>query len=237
MLAAALALFLAADAQEAYRRGVEAFQRGDSASAILALTQAAGLAPDNAHIQKALGVAYASAGDFEHAAEPFARACALAPKLVDACYYHARNLYALNRFEPSLEALRKALPDDRAPWRIHLAIGQALEALGRAEAEREFHVAIEKRESPHPDFDPRLHYAVFLFRQGRTAEALIFAQQALRDHPDSGRVRFEVGRIEYQLGQLQAAVSDLGRAAALGYEAAHAMLAKARARLLAERER
>ena len=237
-MSAALVLLLAISAEELYRRGVEAFEQRRTAQAVEALSQASRLAPENAQIQKALGVAHAAAEDFERAAEPFAKACALAPRLVDACYFYGRNLYALNQFEMSLQVLRKALPDDRAPWRIHLGIAQALEALDRpAEAEREFHTAIKDRQTSLPDFDPRLHYAIFLFRQGRTAEALAPAQQIVAEHPESGRARYELGRIEYHLGQLQAAIRDLERASALGHAAAQPMLAKARARLRAQEER
>jgi Flp pilus assembly protein TadD len=144
MIAAAFILLFAANVDELYKRGVEAFERGQAAEAVQVLNQAAELAPDNAQVWKALGVVYASRGDFERAADPFSKACALASQLRDACYFHARNLYALNRFEPSLAVLRKALPYDHSPWRIHLGIAQALEALARPqEAEKEFRIAIE----------------------------------------------------------------------------------------------
>lgn len=234
MTAVALVLFFAGNAEELYRRGVEAFQGGQRDEAVRALTEASKLAPRNAQIWKVLGVVYASAEDFERAAAPFERACSLDSKLVDACYYHGRNLYALNRFNRSLEALRKALPNDRSPWRVHLGIAQALEALGQAEeAEREFQTAIRRMEDPHPDFDPRLHYAVFLFRQGRTREAAVPAKAAVQAHPGSARAHFEMGRIQYHLGELPGAVEHLQQAAKLGYAPAQPLLAKARARFSA----
>jgi tetratricopeptide (TPR) repeat protein len=234
MTIAAVALLLAADPVELYRQGTGAFARGQREEAARLLTEAARLAPKNAQIWKALGVVYASAEAYEHAAEPFERACALDPKLVDACYYLGRNLFALNRFAPSLQVLRKALPDDRDPSRVHLAIAQALEALGEAaEAEKSFQAAVKQMRSPHADYDPRVHFALFLYRQGRVREALSPAEAAVQAHPNAARPHFEIGRIHYQLGNLPAAVQHLGRAAELGHEAAPPLLAKAKARLSA----
>lgn len=236
MTAVALALLaLAADtAEDNYRRGVQAFERGQTQEAIPLLREAAKLAPNNAQVWKVLGVVYASLEDFEQAAGPFERACLLEPKLVDACYYHGRNLYALNRFEPSLRVLRMALPGDRAPWRVHLGIAQALEALGQAaDAERQFLTAIQQMQTPRADFDPRMHYAVFLFRQGRIQDAVAPAEAAVAAHPDGARAHFELGRLHYQLGNLGEAVRRLERAATLGYPAASPLLDKAKARLRA----
>ena len=233
-----LALMLAS-AEELYRHGVEAFQSGRHDEAVTALTEAARAAPRNAQTWKVLGVVHASRSDYERADQPFERACSLAPDLVDACYYYGRNLYAMNRFEPALAALRKALPKDGRPWRVHLGIAQALEALGRnAEAAKEFDAAVRGwTDSPRDargtaDFDPRMHQAVFLFRQGRAADALGPARAAVADFPSAGRPRFELGRVLYQLGDLQAAAVELEKAVAYGHGSpAHLLLAKAYLRL------
>lgn len=235
----ALALLLLTPTDDWYRQGVEAFQSGRHDAAIAALTEAVRIAPKNAQIWKVLGVVHASRGDYDRANEPFSRACTLAPDLVDACYYYGRNLYALNRFEPALEALRKALPRDGRPWRVRLGIAQALEALGRdGEAAKEFEAAVRAwGESPREgrgsaDFDPRLHQAVFLFRQGKAEEALGPARSAVQEFPNAGRPRFELGRVLYQLGQLDAAAAQLEKAVEFGYgPPAHLLLGKAYLRL------
>ena len=238
MKAVGLALLLAS-ADEWYRKGVEAFQAGQHDAAVAALSEAARLAPRNAQAWKVLGVVHASREDYERADQPFERACSLAPELVDACYYYGRNLYALNRFNPALEALRKALPRDGRPWRVRLGLAQALEALGRdAEAAKEFNAAVRAwGESPREgrasaDFDPRLHLAVFLFRQGRAEEALGPARASVQDFPSAGRPRFELGRVLYQIGQLNAAAVELEKAVSFGYgAAAHLLLGKVYLRL------
>jgi tetratricopeptide (TPR) repeat protein len=228
-----------ASADELYRQGIEAFQAGRHDAAIVALTEASKAAPRNAQTWKALGVVHASRSDYERADQPFERACSLAPDLVDACYYYGRNLYAMNRFEPSLAALRKALPKDRRPWLVHLGIAQALEALGRdAEAAREFDVAVRTwSAAPRDargtaDYDPRMHQAVFLFRQGKVADALGPARAAVADFPSAGRPRFELGRVLYQLGELETAAAELEKAVAYGHGSpAHLLLGKTYLRL------
>ena len=230
---------LLASADEWYRKGVTAFQAGQYDSAVAALTEAIKGAPGNAQSWKVLGVVHASRGDYERADEPFKQACSLAPTLVDACYYYGRNLYALNRFDPALAALRKALPRDARPWRVRLGIAQALEALGRgAESAKEFEAAVAAwRASPRDqrgtaEFDPRMHQAVFLFRQGRAEEALAPARAAVEEFPSAGRPRFELGRVLYQLGQVEAAAAELEKAVAFGYgPTAHLLLGKAYLRL------
>jgi tetratricopeptide (TPR) repeat protein len=117
---------------------------------------------------------------------------------------------------------------------VRLGIAQSLEALGRArEAEAEFQAAIREHSQLQPanrgraDFDPRLHYAVFLYRQGRTEEARTPADAVARDHPNSPRARYEAGRILHQLGDLEAAARELEAAVQLGHGApAHLLLGK-----------
>ena len=234
-----LVILLLASAAEWYRKGVEAFQAGQHDAAVEALTEAVKAAPKDAQSWKVLGVVHAARGEYDRADQPFERACTLAPDLVDACYYYGRNLYALNRFEPALTALRKALRRDARTWRVRLGIAQALEALGRdSEAAKEFAAAITAwNKSPRDgrgsaDFDPRMHQAVFLFRQGKPEQALAPARAAVEEFPASGRPRFELGRVLYQLGQLEAAVGELEKAVAFGYGApAHLLLGKAYLRL------
>ena len=222
-------LLLAPTADELYRRGTEAFRRGQFDEAVQLLTQAAQGNPKSAQMWKALGVAYAASANYEAAVEPFRQACTLDSKLADACYYYGRNLYALNRFEPALEAFRKAPKDAR----VTLAIAQAHEARGSTkDAESMFRKAIEEGSSPNADYDPQLHYAVFLYRLGRTAEALAPAEAALKRHPRSGRAHFEVGRIHFALGHLDKAATTLEGAVQFGHGApAHLLLGKTYMRL------
>jgi Tfp pilus assembly protein PilF len=163
---------------------------------------------------KALGVQWAREANYLEAEEPFRRACELDPKLPDACFFWARVLYALDRFEPSLAALQKLPPDTRTV----LAMAQAEEALGRARAaEAHFKQA----------GDP-VKYGLFLFRQGRLKEA----ETVLKQDPRTAEAWWHLGRVRYQLGKLGEARAALERTLALDpqQEPARLLLAKIKAR-------
>ena len=234
-----IAVLAFASAAELFQQGTVLFQNGHYKTAAERFAQAAEAAPKDARMWKALGVAYAAMSDYELADAPLERACKLDPSLDDACYYYGRNLYALNRFAPALSVLRKALRNDRAPWRVHLGVAQASEALGEAgQAETEFRTSVRLYEGlgaqdrGRPDFDPRLHYAVFLFRQGRLAEALPVAQTVVKQWPQFARGHFEVGRILHHQGELARAAEELERAVQGGFGApAHLLLGRVYMRL------
>jgi len=176
--------------------------------------------------QLSQGVERAAKGDYEAAIPYFARACSSA--LSDGCYFLGRALYAVNRFEPALDAYAQALPGDQRPWRVRDAMGLALEALGRAaEAETEFRLSITLNQNTDPE--PRLHYGRFLFRQGRTREALKPLESAANQFPRSAQAQWEIGRVLYQLGRYREAALRLEAAREL--EPARLLLEKAKARL------
>ncbi len=240
LFAAVLAVVVSAQtaAEREYRAGVELFRKGRLAEAIPRLRQAVRLEPAQADYQKALGVAYGAVGDYASAEEPLGTACRLNAAEEDACFYWARALYALDRFESSLAALEKAAPVDRRPYRVHLAMAQALDGLGRAEqAEKQFRIAHAGLAVAQPalEEDPRLGYGVFLFRQGRAAEALPLLEAAAGAHPRSARARFEHARALVAESRLERAVAELKQALALdpGHEPARLLLAKLERRLTA----
>ncbi len=218
-------------AQSSLEKAVADFRAGRPAQAEQSLRAILGAQPENAAAWKWLGVVYASQSQHDLAEDPFRQACRLAPQDPDACYFHGRNLYALNRFEPALAVLEKALPRDPQPWRLHLATALALEALGRAgESEKQFRVSIGASPQPgRPDDDPRLHFGVFLMRQGRTKEAVSWLERA----PQCARASTEIGRALAALEQPAAAVQALERAVALDatYWNAHLLLGKLYLRL------
>ncbi|MDZ4801985.1 MAG: tetratricopeptide repeat protein [Bryobacteraceae bacterium] len=194
-----------------YSRGVALIEQGRPDQAVEPLRAAVEAAPHNPQYQKALGVSYAMQKRYTEADPPFAKACALAPALPDACYFHARNLYALDRYEPSLEILRKILATDPRPWRVWLGIAQAEQALGHPQiAEKSFLQAIKlhKGQSP-PSDDPRVHYGSFLFREARLDEAATVLQDLCAARPDSARGHLELGRVAMQLNHLDKAEQHL----------------------------
>jgi Flp pilus assembly protein TadD len=238
MLAAVL-LFWLQPAEELYRRGVQSFEKGEPEAAIESLRAAVKEQPQHAKAWKALGVVYAAQANYSEALWPFEQACILDARLEDACYFFGRALYALNRFEPSIAVLEKALSVDRKPWRVHQGIAQAAEALGQTkQAYASFRAAMRLHSAAPPDQrsrrddDPRIHFGVFLFRQGRVAQALEPLEEVVRERPDSGKAHFELGRCLYQSGRLEEAAKALHRAVDLHFGApARLLLGKTLLRL------
>jgi Flp pilus assembly protein TadD len=186
----------------------------------------------NARAWKALGVVYAMRSMHEVAEEPFRNACTLDPREPDACYFYGRNQYALNKFERSIDALRKALPIDRRPARVHVGVAQAEEALGNiGKAEAAFQTAIKLNADRklRPDDDPQIAYSTFLYRQGKLAEARTAATSAVSDYPNSAKARVQLGRVLAQLGKTEDAARELEKAVEINANdaQAHLLLGKA----------
>src|SRR2546423_1468243 len=69
------ALSAGQDADTLYRSGLRLFGEKQPEAAIIALRQSVAIQPANAPAWKALGVVYASRGDYENAEAPFRNAC------------------------------------------------------------------------------------------------------------------------------------------------------------------
>ena len=223
-MCAALAVAQVSD----YQQGVALIDKGQFAAAVPLLGRAAQAQPANAQVWKALGVAYAAQSMYHDAEPAFGRACELNPKLADACYYHGRALYALDRYEPSIRALELALRAEPDAWKIHLGIAQALEALGRAvDAEKKFAQSLSLCRNADPQ--PATAYARFLLRQGRPREAIAPLEGAMKRFPNSAEVNTQLGRALLEQGDLARAIAHLERAVAADPAAAqaHLLLAKA----------
>ena len=225
---AGLAFFLPAqDATSLYREGLRLFGEGKSDAAAASLQQSLVIQPANASAWKALGVVFATRGDYERAEPAFRNACERQPGLADACLYYGRSLYLLDRFAPAIDTLRGALKG-RDTVEGHRLLALSLEALGRAvEAEREFLAALRLGGKTSPDEDPGIDYGVFLYRQGRTAQALERLGAALERHSDSARAHLELGCVLLSLDRLEEAAQHLERAIALhDSPRAHQLLGK-----------
>ena len=178
-------------------------------------------------------MAQVSEGRLEAATESFREACRLDESDHDACYYLSRALYASGRYtdavEPFAKALRAVRKEDR--WRVFRGMGRNHEALAEApEAERCFREAMRlSRGKAGPDEDPGIDYGMFLFRAGRTEEALKPLGDAVRAHPASSRARAELGRVLMQADRLEDAARQLEKAIELDPKAWNARLLLGRA--------
>jgi Tfp pilus assembly protein PilF len=211
-----------------YQRGIALLQNGQSGAAIPLLIRSTQASPRDARSWKALGVAYAAQGSYELAEPGFHRACELDPKLEDACYYYGRALYALNRFEPSLQVLARAAGLQPKSWQIHLGIAQTLEALVRPqEAGKEFTTALSLAENRDPK--PGVAYGLFLLRQGRMDEAIAPLEEVLKRFPASAEAHIHLGRALMEQGKVTDAIPHFEKAVAIDAASgqAHLLLAKA----------
>jgi tetratricopeptide (TPR) repeat protein len=212
-----------------YDRGVALFEKGAYAEALPFLDRAARADPTNAQKWKAVGVTHAALKNYLDAEETLARACRLDDKVPDACFFHARALYALDRYEEALAALERAGPRD---WRVRLARAESLSALGRSSAaEQEFQTALALCRNADPK--PAVAYARFLIREARAAEAIPRLQETLAAHPANPDAPLYLGRALFDANKLSDALPHLERAAALNPASAqaHLLLAKLYLRL------
>ena len=220
-------------AEELFRQGGQFFAEHNWDAAIAAFQRSVEIRPDYAPAWKALGVVFASRGDYEHAEPAFRNACDRQPSLEDACLYFGRALYLLDRFPPAIGALHRALKT-RDGAEAHRLLALSLEALDRpSEAEPEFKTAIRLARNTPPDEDPGIDYGVFLYRQARTEEALEPLRAALQRHPDSARAHLELGCVLLELDRLDDAAAHLERSLALHPDSPRArlLLGKVKARL------
>src|SRR5215471_20407829 len=126
--------------------------------------------PATARDWKTLGLARMSNGDLEGALPALGKACELDENDEEACYFLARSLHILGRYELAREPFDKALRAAPKPmlWKVHRAMALNFVALFLpAEAEQHFIKAIQLA-GPAPNSEaPRVDYGAFLFRQGR----------------------------------------------------------------------
>jgi tetratricopeptide (TPR) repeat protein len=217
------------DADALFRRGGLFFTDGKLDAAIAAFRGSLALRPGYAPAWKALGVVYASRGDFENAETPFRNACERQPSLPDACLYYGRTLYLLNRFQPAIDTLRRTIRKNGETGEAYRLLALSLEALGQAaEAGDAFRQAVRLNRGSAPEEDPGIDYAVFLFRQGRAEDAIDPLQSVLKRHPDAARAHLEMGCIQLALDHLPEAAAHLEQALALDPRAprAHLLLGK-----------
>jgi protein O-GlcNAc transferase len=192
-----------------FEDGLRLSGEGKWAEARIKFAEVVQLDPKNALAWKALGVTAGKLGDPIEAEEALSRGCQLDRKLADVCFYHARSLYTLNRFEAALHVLTT----EPRTGRSLVAMGQAFEALGREkEAETAFREALTKSDALD---EARLRMGIFLFRAGRLAEAEKVLVEAVGGRPSFGEAMGELGRVYYQTGRMQHAVLILEKASRL----------------------
>ena len=205
------------DAERLFREGERLFGERNFDAAIGAFQRSVELRPEFAPAWKALGVVYASRGDFDRAEAPFRNACDRQPSLPDACLYHGRTLYLLNRFQAAIPVLHRTLQREARNTEAYRLLALSLEGLGRAsEAGDAFREAVRLNRASLPDEDPGIDYGVFLTRQGHPEQAIGPLEDALKRHPDAARGHLELGCTLLELDRLTEAAGQLEKSIALG---------------------
>src|SRR5437764_509575 len=125
------ALLWPQDAEELFRQGGRLFAERRTDAAIAVFQRSVALRPEYAPAWKALGVVFASRGEFDRAETPFLNACERQPSLPDACLYYGRTLYLLNRFQPAIDVLRPVLRKEHENAEAYRLLALSLEALGQ----------------------------------------------------------------------------------------------------------
>jgi len=221
-------------ADESYRSGMRLFAEKQAEEALAAFRRAVELSPDHAKAWAAIGVVFAARHEYTAAEAPFHRACTLDPALPDACLYYGRILYLEDRFADALPVLRSAAARNPNNPEIYRIEALCLEGLGRAQdAEEQFRRAVGLAHPGNAAEDPAIDYGVFLYRAGRTEDALGPLQGAVERDATSARAQLELGCALLALGRADNAAAHLERAVALNpaVPRAHLLLGKAYQRL------
>lgn len=180
--------------------------------------------------QVAAAMPFLEKGDFPSARPILEKACAAAES--NACYLLGRTLLSLDLYEPARRTLEPLRKTDPFPWRVDDALALVHEALrNAAKAEEFYRSAVKENALQSPD--PAHHYARFLIREGRPADAIDVAQPAASKFPQHQPLRFELGRALYLLRRLPQAAQHL--AAAPDLEEARLLLAKVQRQLQPDR--
>jgi len=197
------------------------FSQGRAADAALAYERATMLTPDNPNAFSNLGGAYLFMGNFEKAAEAFARSLALEPR--PASYGNTGNVhYYLGRYREAAEMYRKAIEFAPADHRLWGNLADALLFDARAdEANRTYIRALELVDGELA-VNPKhavnqaqaAYYATRLVEEKRARRSIAIA---LSEGEDNIYVHYYVALAELGLGNATTALAHARRARELGY--------------------
>ena len=177
--------------------------------------------PDLAEAHAARGLSLFLLKRFEESRAQLQRAIELDALLFEAYYYAARACFQQGQLEDSLGFFRAAT-NVREDYQASFFVGQALEALGRADeaigAYREALAVAERHMELNPD-DPRAATmrAVSLCRVGQQTEGLHWAEQALALDPRDAGVRYNVACLYALEGALDKALACLDEVVRAGF--------------------
>lgn len=179
--------------------------------------------PGNLEYARALGLAYASAKEYELAVDPLRQACLGQRDFQGVCFQLGRVYYYLDRYEQALEAYR--LAETQKPSAALLsARAQALEALERGnEASELYRLALQEADSAEERAQIHLRHGKLEYRRADIRAAASHFSQATRLAPSWGLAWKELARAQQQLNQPAEAALALEKAIANGERTADAL--------------
>jgi serine/threonine-protein kinase len=206
-------------------RGHFFFNAGRYAEAARSYAEEANRRPDNPSALNNVGAAYYQAGDFARAESAFRSSLALAP--TRGAYSNVgTSAYYLGRFADAAEMYAKAVelaPGDHRMWGnlgdayTHLP-GRAADS---AAAYRKAVALGEERLRINPaDADALADLAHYHARLGHAARARKLDAEARRRDPRNAYIHYSSALVAVRLGEREAALAELERAVALGYQRA-----------------
>jgi adenylate cyclase len=224
------------EAESAYQRAIAAqtsyavahifygnflLSQGRASDAVPVYERATILAPDNPNALSNLGGAYFYLGNFEKAADAFARSLALEPRR--ASYSNTGTMqYYLGRYREAEEMFRKAIeiaPADHRLWGnladallFDSRTGEATEAYRRALELVDGELAVNPRLAINQA--QAAYYSTRLGDEKRARNAIAIA---LAEGDGDKDVHYYVARAELGLGNASKAIEHVNRARKLGY--------------------
>jgi tetratricopeptide (TPR) repeat protein len=172
------------------------------------LVKAAELKPGSTELRRTLAHAFIDAGRVQEADAILQALCNSDPKDTEASYLEGMLMYRNGYYQRALEFLEKslALRGDNVPAQQMLAV--ALVRVGRT---AEGQVACKRLlDSPSaaPDLDVTITYAESFYEDGRTREALVYADRAVQHWPRNSIAWFWRARLLLDLGRNEDALKD-----------------------------
>ncbi|MBI5067038.1 MAG: protein kinase [Deltaproteobacteria bacterium] len=199
------------------------FGAGRYAEAARAYGEVIALTPRNATAHNNLGAAHYMAGDVERAIAAWKASLELAPS-VSVFSNLGSSYFFLGRFDEAAAMYRRAAdlaPEDHRMWG-NLGDAYTYGTGRQAEADEAHRRAValgEARLRINPsDGEAMADVAHCLAKLGEVARARALREQALRADPGNMQVQYKAALVDARLGDRAAALGELEKAVALGYQ-------------------
>ena len=204
------------DAEEYFRRGVEAQQRGQNSEAIQYLTKATELRPDYADAYCFRGRTYRSQGEHDLAIEDSTKAIELNPDYAEAYYTRSATYISQGEHDLAIEDSTKAIELNPDYANAYLAHGVAYYGKGEHDlAIQDYTKAIEL----NPDYADAYYFRGHAYRsQGEYDHAIQDYTKAIELNPDYANAYYFRGRAWLALEKWQETKSDLAAAKDIGLD-------------------